>query len=153
MRELPTGTVTLLFTDIEGSTRLLDELGAERYADVLEEHRRVLRETFERHGGIEVDTQGDAFFVVFARATEAVDAASEAVGALSDGPVRVRIGVHTGEPIVRDLYGTMIHTGAAQAYLITTAGFSNEAKRWALGKPITLVDGPGFVALLAAEAE
>ena len=60
---------------------------------------------------------------------------------------------NVGEPIVRDLYGTMIHTGAAHAYLITTAGFSSEAKRWALGKPITLVDGPGLVALLEAEVE
>jgi class 3 adenylate cyclase len=68
--ELPSGTVTLLFTDIEGSTRLLHELG-DRYADVLTEHRRVLREAFSRHGGVEVDTQGDAFFVAFARAGDA----------------------------------------------------------------------------------
>jgi restriction system protein len=58
---------------------------------------------------------------------------------------------NVGEPIVRDLYGTMIHTGATRAYLITTAGFSNEAKRWVIGKPIILVDGAGFVALLQAE--
>ena len=64
--DLPTGTVTFLFTDIEGSTRLLQELGAEEYADALAEHRRVLREAFERYGGVEVDTQGDAFFVAFA---------------------------------------------------------------------------------------
>ena len=62
MSELPTGTVTFLFTDIEGSTRLLHELGDD-YADALAEHRRVLREAFARHGGVEVDTQGDAFFV------------------------------------------------------------------------------------------
>jgi class 3 adenylate cyclase len=65
VRELPSGTVTFLFTDVEGSTRLLHEVGARRYAEVLSEHRRVLRETFERHGGVEVDTQGDAFFVAF----------------------------------------------------------------------------------------
>ncbi len=67
MRELPTGTVTLLFTDIEGSTRLLDHLG-EGYADVLAEHRTVLRDVFSRHNGVEVDTQGEAFFVAFSRA-------------------------------------------------------------------------------------
>ena len=60
--ELPTGTVTFLFTDMEGSTRLLHELGAEAYAQALAEHRRLLREAFVRHGGVEVDTQGDAFF-------------------------------------------------------------------------------------------
>ena len=66
MRELPSGTVTFLFTDIEGSTKLLNELG-DAYADALVEHRQVLREAFARRGGVEVDTQGDAFFVAFAR--------------------------------------------------------------------------------------
>src|SRR5436190_12662287 len=98
--ELPTGTVTFLFTDVEGSTRLLQELG-DAYADVLAEHRRVLREAFARHGGVEVDTQGDAFFVAFARASEALAAARDANEALP-GPVCVRIGLHTGEPIVTD---------------------------------------------------
>jgi hypothetical protein len=65
VRELPAGTVTFLFTDIEGSTRLLHELGAEEYANQVAEHRRVLREAFEHHGGVEVDTQGDAFFVAY----------------------------------------------------------------------------------------
>jgi class 3 adenylate cyclase len=65
VHELPDGTVTFLFTDVQGSTRLLHELGAERYADVLAEHRRFLRNTFGQHGGVEVDTQGDAFFVAF----------------------------------------------------------------------------------------
>jgi len=65
MRELPTGTVTFLFTDIEGSTRLLRELG-DAYAEALAEHRRLLREAFTVHDGVEVDTQGDAFFVAFA---------------------------------------------------------------------------------------
>ena len=74
MAELPTGTVTFLFTDVEGSTRLLHELG-DAYADVLGEHRRVLRECFGRHGGVEVDTQGDAFFVAFAKASDALAAA------------------------------------------------------------------------------
>ena len=75
MAELPTGTVTFLFTDIEGSTRLLHELG-DAYGDVLAEHRRLLRDAFAAHGGVEVDTQGDAFFVAFARATDAVAAAA-----------------------------------------------------------------------------
>ena len=105
-KELPTGTVTLLFTDIAGSTKLLHELG-DSYADVLAEHRRVLREAFTRHGGVEVDTQGDAFFFAFARASDAVTAAAAGQRALatlqqsvakSETAVRVRMGIHTGEP-------------------------------------------------------
>ena len=79
--ELPTGTVTFLFTDIEGSTRLLQEL-ADGYGEVLAEHRRALRDAFRGHDGFEVDTQGDAFFVAFARASDAVEAAAEAQTAL-----------------------------------------------------------------------
>ncbi|HEX4805946.1 MAG TPA: adenylate/guanylate cyclase domain-containing protein, partial [Conexibacter sp.] len=91
MRELPTGTVTLLFTDIEGSTRLLHELGG-RYAGALADHRRLLREAFARHGGVEVDTQGDALFYAFPRADEAVAAAADGQTALDGGPVAVRMG-------------------------------------------------------------
>src|SRR5580765_1741276 len=98
MAELPTGTVTFLFTDIEGSTKLLHELG-DGYAEVLAEHRRMLRDAFAAHDGVEVDTQGDAFFVAFARATDAASAAAESQKALAAGPVRVRMGIHTGEPI------------------------------------------------------
>ena len=97
MSELPTGTVTLLFTDIEGSTQLLEDLG-DGYTEVLGEHRRVLREAFARYGGVEVQTHGDEFFAVFASAVNAVAAASDAQRALSAGPVRVRMGLHTGEP-------------------------------------------------------
>jgi predicted ATPase len=97
MRELPSGRVTLLFTDVEGSTRLLHELG-EGYADVLADHRRTLREAFARHHGTEVDTQGDAFFYVFPSADDAVAAAEEGSELLAAGPVHVRIGVHTGTP-------------------------------------------------------
>ena len=113
MRELPSGTVTFLFTDIEGSTRLLHELGDE-YADALAEHRRRLREAFARHGGVEVDTQGDAFFVAFARATDALAAADEGQRALADGPIRVRMGLHTGEPHLTDegYVGLDVHKGA-----------------------------------------
>ena len=80
--ELPKGTVTFLFTDIEGSTRLLQELGG-GYADVLAEHHRVLRDVWARHSGVEVDTAGDAFFVAFARASDAVAAAADAQNALA----------------------------------------------------------------------
>ena len=87
MRDLPTGTVTLLFTDVEGSTRLLTDLG-DGYAEVLAEHRRALRAAFERHGGVEVDTQGDAFFVAFRKQEGAVGAAGDAQAALAGGPVQ-----------------------------------------------------------------
>ena len=81
MRELPAGTVTFLFTDVERSTRLLQELGDD-YADVLARHRRALRDAFAAHGGVEVDTQGDAFFVAFAKASDALAAAAQGQAAL-----------------------------------------------------------------------
>ena len=93
--------MTFLFTDIEGSTRLLTELG-DGYAALLAEHHRVLRDAWLRHEGVEVDTQGDAFFVAFARASDAVAAAADAQLALAGGPVRVRMGLHTGEPLRAD---------------------------------------------------
>jgi class 3 adenylate cyclase len=113
VRELPAGTVTFLFTDIEGSTRLLDELG-DTYADVLAEHRRILREAFTRHGGVEVDTQGDAFFVAFARPADALAGAQEAQAGLTEGPLRVRMGVHSGEPLVTEegYVGIDVHRAA-----------------------------------------
>jgi predicted ATPase len=116
VRELPRGTVTFLFTDIEGSTRLLHELG-DRYAEVLAEHRRVLREAFDRHGGAEVDTQGDAFFYAFARAADAVAAAAAGQAALGGGPIRVRMGLHTGTPERTDdgYVGLDVHLGARVA--------------------------------------
>jgi class 3 adenylate cyclase len=110
---LPAGTVTFLFTDVEGSTRLLQEHG-DAYAELLAEHRRALREAFARHDGVEVDTQGDAFFVAFARASEALAAAAEAHRSLEDGPVKVRIGIHTGEPALTDegYVGLDVHRAA-----------------------------------------
>ena len=116
VRDLPRGTVTFLFTDIEGSTRLLSELG-ERYANALAEHRRLLREAFRAHGGVEVDTQGDAFFYAFAKAADAVAAAVEAQEMLTSGPIRVRIGVHTGQPQLTDegYVGLDVHAGARVA--------------------------------------
>jgi predicted ATPase len=98
VRELPRGTVTFLFTDIEGSTRVLQELGAERYAAALDGHRRVVREACARHDGVEVDAQGDAFFVAFPTAQGALAAAAEAQ---DDLELSVRMGIHTGTPLVR----------------------------------------------------
>ncbi len=113
MRDLPSGTVTLLFTDIEGSTRVLQEL-RDDYPAALAAHRRVLRDVFARYGGVEVDTQGDAFFYAFSTASDAVLAAGEAQEALAAGPIRVRIGVHTGEPTVSEdgYVGVDVHTAA-----------------------------------------
>jgi len=105
MAALPIGTVTFLFTDIEGSTALLQRLGDHRYAEVLEEHRRLLRAAFERGGGQEVGTQGDSFLVAFHRARDAVATAVAAQRALTnhawpDGTsLRVRMALHTGEPV------------------------------------------------------
>ena len=94
----PSGTVTLVFTDVEGSTRLLEELGTDAYRDALGEHRRVVREAFALHQGYEVDYEGDAFFYAFASAQAAVSAVSEAMVGLEAGPIRIRVGIHTGEP-------------------------------------------------------
>jgi predicted ATPase len=103
-----------MFTDVEGSTRLLHDLGAEGYADALAEHRRCLRAAFERNGGVEVDTQGDAFFVAFPRAADAVAAAGACRRGLESGPIRVRIGIHTGEPLVSEegYVGIDVHRAA-----------------------------------------
>ena len=119
MAELPRGTVTLVFTDIEGSTRLLESLGS-RYEEVLAAHRRLVREAFSSHGGIEVDTQGDALFYAFPRAQDAVTAAIEAQQVLSSHDfgegveLRVRMGIHTGEPSLSDegYVGSDVHLGA-----------------------------------------
>ncbi len=105
MAELPAGTVTFVFTDLEGSTALVKELG-ETYGEVLSQHRRIVRDTFGASGGSEIDTQGDAFFYAFPRAREAVTASVEVQRAHAaatwpaDATVRVRIGLHTGEPVV-----------------------------------------------------
>jgi len=105
---LHSGTVTFAFTDIEGSTKLLQELGDEAFGALSRDHRRIVRETFGATGGSEIDTQGDAFFFSFPRARDAVNAAVSAQRALHehawpDGrEVRVRMGLHTGEPHVGD---------------------------------------------------
>jgi class 3 adenylate cyclase len=107
MTTLPTGTVTFLFTDIEGSTRLQRRLG-DGYADLVALHRRVLRDAMREHGGVEIDHQGDAFFFAFARARDAVAAAVAGQLGLADeswpdgAAPGVRMGVHTGEPTLGD---------------------------------------------------
>jgi len=117
--QLPSGTVTFLFTDIEGSTRLLHALGPDAYAKALARHRHLLREAFAAHAGVEVDTQGDAFFVAFPTAEEAVAAALAAQSALSPGPISVRMGLHTGTPTrtTEGYVGIDVHRGARVAGL------------------------------------
>jgi predicted ATPase/class 3 adenylate cyclase len=105
VRELPTGTVTFLFTDIETSTRLGRELGTERWHELLSQHGPIIRDAARRHHGVEVRTEGDAFFLAFRTAHEAVAFAAEAQRALighawpEDGRIRVRMGMHTGEAV------------------------------------------------------
>ncbi len=104
----------MLFTDIERSTQMLEVLGNEKYGLALADHRRICREAFERFGGTEVDTQGDSFFVVFERAVDAAAAAVHAQAALGVTAVRVRMGLHTGNPVVSDgMYvGLDVHRAA-----------------------------------------
>jgi predicted ATPase/class 3 adenylate cyclase/DNA-binding CsgD family transcriptional regulator len=119
MAELPSGTVTFLLTDIEGSTRLLQQLG-DRYAAVLEEHRGLVRGVFEARGGREVDASGDAFLVAFPRALDALEAAAAIQKTLAErapseaGPLRVRIGLHTGQPMLTasGYFGLDVHRAA-----------------------------------------
>src|SRR6266545_7043892 len=112
--DLPSGTVTFLFTDVAGSTKLLHELGAEAYAQALGEHRRILREAFNAHGGVEFGTEGDAVFVAFPTAPGALRAAAEALEGLALGPIRVRMGIHTGTPLIAegDYVGVDVHRAA-----------------------------------------
>lgn len=111
--------MTLLFTDIEGSTRLLHELGPARYADALAEHRRIVRESAAAHGGVEIDTQGDAFFIAFPTPAGAAAAAEAARHGLAAGGIRVRMGLHTGTPTLTEegYVGEDVHRGARIAAL------------------------------------
>lgn len=117
--QLPTGTVTLLFTDVEGSTRLLHDVGAAVYAEALAEHRRIVREVVAAHGGVEVDTQGDAFFIAFPTAGGAAATAEGVLEALAEGPIRLRMGLHTGSPTLaaEGYVGLDVHRGARIAAL------------------------------------
>jgi DNA-binding SARP family transcriptional activator/class 3 adenylate cyclase len=119
MEELPRGTVTLLFTDVEGSTRLLEALGRERYVKALAVHRQLLRDAFARHRGAEVEIKGDSLVFAFAQARNAVAAAADGQRGLArhrweDKPIRVRIGLHSGEPLLEeDRYvGLDVHRAA-----------------------------------------
>jgi predicted ATPase/class 3 adenylate cyclase len=117
-QDLPTGTVTFLFTDVEGSTSLLHELGAEAYAEALAKHRQAIRSACSIEGGVEVDTQGDAFFFAFPTAQAALVAAGDFTERLTgDGPVRVRVGLHTGSPHLADegYVGDDVHFAARVA--------------------------------------
>ena len=109
---LPIGTVTFVFTDIEGSTRLLQALGA-RYGELLDEHRRMIRAAAAAHGGVDFGSEGDALFLVFQSAAAAVATAVEAQQALAaypwpaDGTIRVRMGVHTGSVVLGVIGGDL----------------------------------------------
>ena len=122
--DLPSGTVTFLFTDVEGSTKLLHSLGSDGYAGALAEHRRAIREACAVHHGVEVDTQGDAFFFAFPTAPGALSAAEELTVALASGPIRVRVGVHTGTPLLTDegYVGGDVHRAAR----IAAAGYGGQ---------------------------
>jgi predicted ATPase/class 3 adenylate cyclase len=114
MRELPTGTITLLFADIERSTALLREVGAERYGAALAEYRMLMRQAVISQGGVEVDTEGDGYFAVFPSARQAIAGVREAQAALANRTFRVRMGLHTGEPLVvdDDYTGLDVHRAA-----------------------------------------
>jgi predicted ATPase/class 3 adenylate cyclase len=164
MPELPHGTVTLLFTDIEGSTRLLQHLG-DRYADVLAEHRDILREAFAAHNGYEVDTQGDSFFIAFQRATQAVAAAVTAQRALvahpwpeggsrsgdAGGPalpmVRVRMGLHTGEPSHSPDGGGFVGMDVHRAARLCSAGYGGQILLSQSTADLAMYDLPAGVSL------
>ena len=129
MGDLPSGTVTFLFTDVDGSTQLLKRL-RERYGEALADHHRLLRAVFSEHGGHEIDTQGDAFFVAFGRAKDGVRAAVAAQRALAEHPwsagdeVRVRMALHTGEP---ELSGEgYVGLGVHRASRICSAGHGGQ---------------------------
>ena len=125
---------------MEGSTRLLDELGPDGYASALAEHRRILREAFGAHGGVEVDTQGDAFFVAFPTTPGALAAARAITDGLEAGPIKVRVGLHAGTPLLTDegYVGADVHRAAR----IAAAGHGGQVLVSA--STVALVDGDGL---------
>src|SRR4051794_2583739 len=149
---LPTGTVTFLFTDIEGSTRLLKHLGRDRYGEVLATHNRLLRAAFSESGGIEIDTKGDSFFVVFRSAGAAIEGSAAAQRALAEHEwpdsvqVRVRMGLHTGEASV----GTDGYVGFAvhQAARIGDAGHGGQVLLSSTTANLVRHELPGGLGLL-----
>ncbi len=127
MRSLPTGTVAFMFTDIEGSTALAQALGAERWSALLGRHRELIRAAVAAHGGSEVSTEGDGFFLVFPRTSDAIAAAVDAQRALDaepwspDAPVRVRMGIHTGDGRL-DGDGSYVGADVHRAARVAAAG-------------------------------
>lgn len=147
MREdLPTGTVTFLFTDVEGSTKLLKSLGAEAYADALAEHRRIVRDACASHDGVEVDTQGDGFFFAFARARDAVLAAYDPVSVVADADGNLYVSDHHN-----DLVRRIDKSGTITAFAGTgVRGFSGDgapASSARLNQPwaLTVCDGTLYI--------
>ncbi len=151
MAELPSGTVTFLFTDVEGSTRLLKQLGP-GYAELLAEHHRILRSAFVAHGGTEVDNQGDSFFVAFQTAKEAVAAAVDAQRDLfaeawpAGAQVRVRMGLHTGEP--RRGADRYVGIGVHRAARIGVAGHGGQVLLSSTTKELAEEDLPAGVSII-----
>jgi predicted ATPase len=138
-RTLPSGTVTFLFSDIEGSTKLLHDLGAEAYAELLMRHREIMRSAFAANGGVEIGTEGDSFFVAFPTAAGAVRAAAAAQKGLAALPIRVRIGIHTGTPDVveGDYVGMDVHRAAR----IAAAGHGGQVLLSASTVALVAADG------------
>jgi predicted ATPase/class 3 adenylate cyclase len=143
--DLPPGTVTFLFTDIEGSTKLLDELGAAEYAVALSEHRRAVRESCTAQGGVEVDTQGDAFFFAFPTVPGALQASHAIVERLRSGALQVRIGLHTGTPLMTEegYVGADVHRAAR----IAASGYGGQVLVSSASAALVAPSGAGTPAL------
>jgi predicted ATPase len=141
--DLPSGTVTFLFTDVEGSTKLLEEIGDEAYDLALAEHRSIVRAACAAYGGVEVDTQGDSFFFAFPSADEALASAVEMIDALASGRIRLRIGLHTGEPRLsaEGYVGKEVHLAAR----VAATGHGGQVVLSQTTR--ALVDGPSFTDL------
>ena len=148
---VPSGTVTFLFTDIEGSTQLLHQLGHDGYAEMLAEHERLLRGAFAAHEGRVVDTQGDSFFVAFRTAADAVAAAVDAQRDLAaerwphGGAVRVRMGLHTGEPRMGEQ--RYVGIGVHRAARIGAAGHGGQVLLSSTTRELTEEDLPPGVSI------
>ncbi|MES0340500.1 MAG: adenylate/guanylate cyclase domain-containing protein, partial [Anaerolineales bacterium] len=148
---LPEGTVTFLFTDIEGSTELLKQL-EDQYADLLAQQRDLLREIFDRWDGQEVDTQGDSFFVSFPRATQAVSAAVEIQQSITEHEwpegveVRLRMSLHTGEPLTwaEGYVGMDVHRAARIAHV----GHGGQVLLSGTTTPLVIDDLPDCVSVI-----
>jgi predicted ATPase/class 3 adenylate cyclase len=152
MPDLPTGTVTFFFSDIEGSTRLLQQCG-DRWPALLERHSQLLRAAFASHGGMELSTEGDSFFAVFPSASDGVLAAIDVQRSFAEEPwpaetpVRVRIGLHTGEGIVAgaNYVGLDVHRAArimsaAHGAQVLVSGTTRELVHGTMPDGVDLVD-------------